>query len=74
MAAGAGVVTRPSGNSGCSPLGQPYDETRLMTQAQGFSPRAVAQAQMTLGKLNQVVARQVPDFDPTLAVSPGRRP
>mgnify|MGYP000850312769 CR=1 FL=1 len=71
MAAGAGVVTRPSGNSGLQPLGQPYDETRLMTQAQGFSPRAVAQAQMTLGKLNQVVARQVPDFDPTLAVSPG---
>ena len=71
MASGPGLITRPSGNSGLQPLGQPYDETRLMTQAQGFSPRAVAQAQMTLGKLNQVVARQVPDFDPTQAVSAG---
>lgn len=66
-----GVQTRPSGNSGLQPLGQAYDETRLMTQAQGFSPRAVAQAQVAMGKLNQVVARQVPDFDPTAVVGPG---
>lgn len=68
---GAGVQTRPSGNSGLQPLGQPYEETRLMTQAQGFAPRAVAQAQVAMGKLNQVVARQVPDFDPTGAVGHG---
>lgn len=69
-AGAGGVQTRPSGNSGLQPLGQPYEETRLMTQAQGFSPRAVAQAQVAMGKLNQVVARQVPDFDPTAAVGP----
>ncbi|MDE1998243.1 MAG: DUF1631 family protein [Burkholderiales bacterium] len=66
-----GGVTRPSGNSGLQPLGQPYEETRLMTQAQGFSPRAVAQAQVAMSKLNQVVARQVPDFDPTAVVGAG---
>ncbi|HET8869229.1 MAG TPA: DUF1631 family protein, partial [Aquabacterium sp.] len=75
VATGPGQIipgqTRPSGNSGLQPLGQAYEETRLMTQAQGFSPRAVAQAQMAMSKLNQVVARQVPDFDPTAVVSSG---
>ncbi|MEN9452818.1 MAG: hypothetical protein RLZZ369_1877 [Pseudomonadota bacterium] len=70
-AGAGGIQTRPSGNSGLQPLGQPYEETRLMTQAQGFSPRAAAQAQVAMGKLNQVVARQVPDFDPTAVVGPG---
>ncbi len=43
-----------------------YDETRLMTQAPGLGrvPQA-ARSQAVLGKLNQVVARQVPGFDPT---------
>ena len=62
---GAGV-----GNSGLQPMGQAYEETRLMTQAQGF-PRMAAQAQVAIGKLNQVVARQVPDFDPTAPIGPG---
>ncbi|MGE5450259.1 MAG: DUF1631 family protein [Acidobacteriota bacterium] len=66
-----GGHTQPSGNSGLQPLGHTYDETRLMTQAQGFSPRAAAQAQATMGRLNQVVARQVPDFDPSAGVAPG---
>ncbi|MDE2593626.1 MAG: DUF1631 family protein [Burkholderiales bacterium] len=66
-----GGNTQPSGNSGLQPLGHAYEETRLMTQAQGFSPRAAAQAQAAMGKLNQVVARQVPDFDPSVQLVPG---
>jgi len=41
-----------------------YDETRLMTQAPGLA-RTPAQSQAVLGKLNQLVARQVPGFDQT---------
>jgi len=43
-----------------------YDETRLMTQAPGLM-RTPAQSQAVLGKLNQLVARQVPGFDQTVA-------
>ncbi len=46
--------------------GGSYDETRLMTQAPGLGRVASpAQSQAVLGKLNQVVARQVPAFEPT---------
>jgi hypothetical protein len=41
-----------------------YEETRLMTQAPGLA-RTPAQSQAVLGKLNQLVARQVPGFDQT---------
>ena len=41
-----------------------YDETRLMTQAPGLA-RTPAQSQAVLGKLNQLVSRQVPGFDQT---------
>lgn len=44
----------------------PQDETRLMTQAPGLRlPGGQQKGQAVLGKLNQLVARQVPDFDPT---------
>jgi len=54
---GAGGLGPSTGGSGG------YDETRLMTQAPGL--RGPAPSQAVLGKLNQLVARQVPDFDPS---------
>lgn len=42
-----------------------YDETRSMTQSHGLM-RTPAQGQAVLGKLNQMVARQVPGFDQTV--------
>jgi len=51
------------GNSGLQPLGRPYEETQLLTQTPGL--RTPGQSQAVLGKLNQVVARQVPGFAPT---------
>ncbi len=39
-----------------------FEETRQLTQTPGL--RSVAQNQATLGKLNQLVARQVPEFMP----------
>lgn len=75
----AGVASAPalsggaSANSGLQPLGRAYDETRLMTQAQALHSKSAVQAHVAMSKLNQVVARQVPDFDPTVAVQPGAR-
>lgn len=60
---GPGRLTR--GGSGS------YDETRLMTQTPGL--RSAIQGQATLGKLNQLVARQVPGFDPTAPLSDSQR-
>jgi hypothetical protein len=51
------------GNSGLQPLGQAYDETHMLTQSPVM--RSSAQSQAVLGKLNQVVSRQVPGFVPT---------
>ena len=59
---GSGVA--PSGNSGLQPLGQAYDETRMLTQVPGLG-RMTAQSQALLGQLNQFVARHVPGFVPT---------
>ncbi|MDO9236740.1 MAG: DUF1631 family protein [Aquabacterium sp.] len=49
-----------------SPASPAYDETRLLTQTPVVL-RAAAQSQAVLGKLNQVVGRQVPGFAPTAA-------
>ncbi len=61
------VVTGPGGfshsDAATGPRGA-YDETRLMTQAPGLRLPG-SQGQAVLGKLNQLVARQVTDFDPT---------
>lgn len=68
--AGSGPGTGPgstgAGNSGLQPLGRAYEETRLLTRAQGMF-RATAQSQALMGQLNQVVARQVPEFQQTQA-------
>lgn len=48
-----------------------YDETRLMTQTPAL--RTSGQGQAALGKLNQLVARQVPGFDPTAPLSDSQR-
>lgn len=53
-----------AGNSGLQPLGQAYDETRMLTQVPGLGRMAV-QSQALLGQLNQFVARHVPGFVPT---------
>jgi hypothetical protein len=58
----AGAV--PGSNSGLQPLGQAYDETRMLTQVPGLG-RTAAQSQALLGQLNQFVARHVPGFVPT---------
>lgn len=65
--AGGGAGGRrsgPAGNSGLQPLGHAYDETHLLTQTPVMW-RSAAQSQAVLGKLNQVVGRQVPGFAPT---------
>jgi hypothetical protein len=49
-----------SGNSGLQPMGQTYDETRMLTQTPVM--RAAAQSQAVLGRLNEAMARQVPGF------------
>ncbi len=54
------------GNSGLQPLGQAFEETHLLTQAQAM-PGSPARSQAVLGKLNQIVARQAPQFDPAAA-------
>jgi hypothetical protein len=62
---GVGVAGGPGqGNSGLQPLGQAYDETRMLTQVPGLG-RVTAQSQALLGQLNQFVARHVPGFVPT---------
>ena len=53
----------PVGNSGLQPMGKPYDETRMLTQAPHV--RAMVQSQAVLGQLNDRVARQVPGFSKT---------
>jgi hypothetical protein len=69
---GAGA---PAGNSGLQPMGSVYDETHLLTETPAM--RSAGRAQAVMGKLNQVVARQVPGFAPTapvqtpVAMSPG---
>ena len=63
---GQGSPSRPSGNSGLQPMGQTYDETRMLTQTPMM--RAAAQSQAVLGRLSESVARQVPGFG---AVAPG---
>ena len=69
----SGVVLATSANSGLQPLGRAYEETRLLTQAQALHSKSAVQAHVAMSKLNQVVARQVPDFDPTVAVQAGAR-
>lgn len=70
MAGGGGSVPGPGGrsgpvgNSGLQPLGKAYDETQLLTQTPGMW-RTAGQSQAVLGKLNQMVHRQVPGFAPT---------
>ncbi|MBP7131898.1 MAG: DUF1631 family protein [Aquabacterium sp.] len=54
------------GNSGLQPLGAAYEETHMLTQTPGMAHGA-AKAQNVLDKLTQVVARQVPGFEPTTA-------
>ncbi|MFW9616260.1 DUF1631 family protein [Aquabacterium sp.] len=54
------------GNSGLQPFGQPYEETRLLTQTPGMY-KTPAQSQALLSKLTQVVGRQVPEFEHTQA-------
>jgi hypothetical protein len=65
-ASGAGALR---GNSGLQPLGAAYEETRMLTQTPGMA-RGAAKAQNVLDKLTQVVARQVPGFEPTAARPP----
>ena len=67
-ASGAGALR---GNSGLQPLGAAFEETRMLTQTPGMA-RSAAKAQNVLDKLTQVVARQVPGFEPTAARSPQR--
>ncbi len=67
-AAGASAVrAAPTGlgNSGLQPMGRSFDETHLLTQTEGLQRGGLVQSQAVLGKLNQLVARQVPHFDPT---------
>jgi hypothetical protein len=58
------------GNSGLQPMGQPYDETRLLTQQPGLS-RAALQSQQLMGQLNEAVGRQVPQFGHAATASQG---
>jgi hypothetical protein len=57
----------PVGNSGLQPLGRAYDETHMLTQTPGMA-RSAGQSQALLGKLTQMVGRQVPGFAPTAPV------
>jgi Protein of unknown function (DUF1631) len=70
LAAGSNRVTAMGSDGAVS-----YDETRLMTQAPGLGrvPQAT-RSQAVLGKLNQVVARQVPGFDPTQLMAQASEP
>ncbi|MFT3858367.1 MAG: DUF1631 family protein [Aquabacterium sp.] len=76
MGGGAATPSGPSGNSGLQPMGQSYDETRMLTQTPQMM-RGGAQAQAVAGKLNELVGRQVPGFSATspiqvpVALSPG---
>jgi hypothetical protein len=54
-------------NSGLQPFGPAYEETHMITQTPGLA-RTAGQSQAVLGKLNQVVGRQVPGFAPTMPV------
>ncbi|MCK6425577.1 MAG: DUF1631 domain-containing protein [Burkholderiaceae bacterium] len=68
------------GDSGASPRslrGDVHEETRLMTRSPGLL-RSIEQAEAVLGRLNRLVARQVPEFSgSTIALphsaSPGLR-
>jgi hypothetical protein len=64
VGAGASVGAAGSNDSGLQPLGRAYEETHMLTQTPGMY-RSAQQSQVVLGKLNQMVARQVPGFDPT---------
>lgn len=63
-ASGVSMGPVTGGNSGLQPLGQAYDETRMLTQVPGLG-RVAVQSQALLGQLNQFVARHVPGFVPT---------
>lgn len=71
LTAGSGLGHVGGGNSGLQPMGRPFEETHLMTQTPGMQRASGVSgvAQAVLGKLNQIVSRQVPQFDPT-AVMP----
>lgn len=65
----SGGMPAPHGNSGLQPLGAAYEETRMLTQTPEMG-RSAAKAQNVLDKLTQVVARQVPGFEPTATRPP----
>ena len=70
-AALTGQTNRVTGPGRFAAGGGAYDETRLMTQTPTL--RSSGQGQAALGKLNQLVARQVPGFDPTAPLSDSQR-
>ena len=66
-----GQTNRVTGPGHLASGGGAYDETRLMTQTPAL--RTSGQGQAALGKLNQLVARQVPGFDPTAPLGDSQR-
>jgi hypothetical protein len=71
VASGGGGIPTGSGGgmaSGQSVAGAVGEETRMLTRSAGLSSSPAAdQSQLVLGRLNRLIARQVPDFQPTAA-------
>jgi Protein of unknown function (DUF1631) len=65
---GSAALARTGSNSGLQPLGQPYEETRLMTQTPAMG-RGQMRSQAVMGKLAALVSRQVPGFVSTSPAS-----
>lgn len=63
----AGAATVPV------PLRDVHDETRMMTHSPGLL-RSIEQAEAVLGRLNRLVARQVPDFYSSTIAHPHVQP
>ncbi|MGR6804951.1 DUF1631 family protein [Sphaerotilus natans] len=63
----AGAATVPV------PLRDVHDETRMMTHSPGLL-RSIEQAEAVLGRLNRLVARQVPDFYSSTIAHPQVQP
>ena len=66
---GFGSGFGPTGGSAGGMRAEVVEETRMMTRSPGLL-RSVEQAEAVLGRLNRLVARQVPDFSGSTLVMP----
>lgn len=64
-----GAHAGASRHGGLTARGDVQDETRMMTRSPGLL-RSIEQAEAVLGRLNRLVARQVPDFYSSTIVQP----